>query len=99
MCAGLTVYKGIKETGARPGQYIAIVGAGGGLGSFGVAYDKAMELIPIVIDRGAEKGMSCKELGAETYIDIDTSKDIAEDLKKVTPDGTRPHAAVIISSE
>ncbi|GLA29865.1 alcohol dehydrogenase [Aspergillus niger] len=33
LCAGITVYKGLKESGARPGQTVAIVGAGGGLGS------------------------------------------------------------------
>ena len=33
LCAGITVYKGLKESGARPGQQVAIVGAGGGLGS------------------------------------------------------------------
>ncbi|KAK5027170.1 alcohol dehydrogenase, partial [Cryomyces antarcticus] len=31
LCAGITVYKGLKESGARPGQTVAIVGAGGGL--------------------------------------------------------------------
>ncbi|KAI7650043.1 alcohol dehydrogenase, partial [Hortaea werneckii] len=33
LCAGITVYKGLKESGAKPGQTVAIVGAGGGLGS------------------------------------------------------------------
>ncbi len=33
LCAGITVYKGLKESGARPGQSVAIVGAGGGLGT------------------------------------------------------------------
>jgi propanol-preferring alcohol dehydrogenase len=32
LCAGITVYKGLKESGARPGETVAIVGAGGGLG-------------------------------------------------------------------
>lgn len=33
LCAGVTVYKGLKESGAKPGETVAIVGAGGGLGS------------------------------------------------------------------
>lgn len=44
LCAGLTVYKALKESQARPGQYVAIVGAGGGLGSFALQYAKAMGL-------------------------------------------------------
>ena len=33
LCAGITVYKGLKESGTRPGQWVAVVGAGGGLGN------------------------------------------------------------------
>merc|ERR1712118_610667 len=38
LCAGITVYKGLKESGASPGQSVAIVGAGGGLGSLAQQY-------------------------------------------------------------
>jgi alcohol dehydrogenase, propanol-preferring len=41
-CAGLTVYKGLKAAGAKAGDYMAVVGAGGGLGSYALAYAKAM---------------------------------------------------------
>lgn len=54
---------------------------------------------PIAIDSGADKGKTCLELGAESYIDISTSKDIITDLKAATADGFGPHAAVIVSSE
>lgn len=37
LCAGITVYKALKESGARPGQTVAITGAGGGLGSLAVS--------------------------------------------------------------
>ncbi|KAI9713266.1 MAG: alcohol dehydrogenase [Bogoriella megaspora] len=43
LCAGITVYKGLKESGAKPGQTVAIVGAGGGLGSLAQQYAKASE--------------------------------------------------------
>lgn len=99
MCAGLTVYKGLKESGARPGQYVAIVGAAGGLGSFGLQYAKAMGFIPIAVDGGADKGRACRELGAESYVDFKSSRNVIEDLKKATSDGLGPHAAVIVSSE
>lgn len=67
LCAGITVYKGLKESGARPGQTVAIVGAGGGLGSLAQQYAKAMGLRIIAIDGGEEKKAMCEQLGAEVY--------------------------------
>lgn len=68
LCAGVTVYKGLKESGARPGQTVAIVGAGGGLGSLAQQYAKAMGLRIIAIDGGDEKKAMCEKLGAEVPI-------------------------------
>lgn len=68
LCAGITVYKGLKESGARPGQTIAIVGAGGGLGALAQQYAKAMGLRIIAIDGGDEKRELCKRLGAEVRL-------------------------------
>lgn len=65
LCAGITVYKGLKESGARPGQVIAIVGAGGGLGSLALQYAKVMGLRVVAIDGGDEKRAMCESLGAE----------------------------------
>jgi propanol-preferring alcohol dehydrogenase len=65
LCAGITVYKGLKESGARPGQTVAIVGAGGGLGSLAQQYARAMGLRVIAIDGGDEKRVMCEQLGAE----------------------------------
>ena len=47
----LSTARGLKESGARPGQTVAIVGAGGGLGSLAQQYAKAMGLRVIAIDR------------------------------------------------
>lgn len=65
LCAGVTVYKGIKTAGIKAGQTLAIVGAGGGLGSIGIQYCKAMGIRPIAIDGGDEKKEMCLSLGAE----------------------------------
>lgn len=65
LCAGITVYKGLKESGARPGQTVAIVGAGGGLGSLAQQYAKAMGLHTIAIDTGDDKKALCKQMGSE----------------------------------
>jgi alcohol dehydrogenase, propanol-preferring len=55
LCAGLTVYKAIKDSGVRPGQYLVITGASGGLGSLALQYGNAMGLRCIAVVRGQEK--------------------------------------------
>ena len=64
LCAGITVYKGLKESGVRPGQTVAIVGAGGGLGSLACQYAKAMGLQFIGIDTGDDKKAMVEKMGA-----------------------------------
>lgn len=97
LCAGLTVYKALKESGARPGQHVAIVGAGGGLGSFALQYAKAMGLHTIAIDGGEDKRAHCESLGAEAFIDFTKSKDIVADVKKASGDGQGPNAVVLLA--
>lgn len=97
LCAGITVYKGLKESGARPGQTVAIVGAGGGLGSLALQYAKAMGLHTIAIDGGKEKGEMCKKLGAGTFVDFQTSKNIVADVQAATPDGLGPEAVILVA--
>lgn len=65
LCAGVTVYRGIKASGVRAGQTLAIVGAGGGLGSFAIQYCVAMGIRVIAIDGGEEKQKMCISTGAE----------------------------------
>ena len=55
LCAGITVYKGLKESGIRAGQTVAIVYAGGGLGSLACQYAKALGLDIIAINGGDER--------------------------------------------
>lgn len=55
----------MKESGAKPGQTVAIVGAGGGLGSLAQQYAKAMGLRVIAIDSGAEKKAMSEKMGAD----------------------------------
>ncbi|KAH7024748.1 alcohol dehydrogenase-like protein [Microdochium trichocladiopsis] len=98
LCAGITVYKGLKESGARPGESVAIVGAGGGLGSLAQQYAKAMGLRVIAIDTGAEKKKaSIEQLGADEFVDFMQSKDVVADVKKATPDGLGPHAVILVA--
>jgi len=97
LCAGITVYKGLKESNTRAGQYVAIVGAGGGLGSLALQYAKAMGLHTIAIDGGAEKGEFCKSLGAAAYVDFTTTKDLVAEVKAATPGGLGPHAVILLA--
>ena len=97
LCAGITVYKGLKESGARPGQTVAVVGAGGGLGSLAIQYAKAMGLQVIGIDTGDEKAQMCKKLGAYTFIDFAKSSNVVKDVQGATEDGLGPHAVILVA--
>ena len=97
LCAGITVYKGLKESGARPGSSVAVVGAGGGLGSLALQYAKAMGLHTIAIDGGQEKADMCRKLGATAYVDFMTSKDLVAEVKAATPDGLGPEAVLLVA--
>ncbi len=85
ICAGLTSYKGIKETGARPGEWIAISGVGG-LGHLAIQYAKAMGLQVCAVDIDDGKLAHAKKLGAEVGINV-THGDPVAALKKATGGG------------
>ena len=96
LCAGITVYKGLKSSEAKPGQWVASSGAAGGLGSLAIQYAKAMGLRVVGIDGGEEKGEFIKSLGAEAYVDFTKSKNVAQDIIAITDGGA--HAALNVAS-
>lgn len=67
LCAGLTVYKGLKMLDARPGQWVAVVGAGG-LGHLAVQYARAMGLHVVAVDVDGAKLALAAKLGAELCV-------------------------------
>jgi alcohol dehydrogenase, propanol-preferring len=85
ICAGITTYKGIKETGARPGEWIAISGVGG-LGHLAVQYAKAMGLLVCAIDIDDGKLAHAKRVGADLAINAKVG-DPAAAVKKETGGG------------
>ena len=85
ICAGITTYKGIKESAAKPGQWIAISGAGG-LGHLAIQYANAMGLQVCVIDIDDGKLAHAKRLGAEFVVNAKNS-DPATAVKKATGGG------------
>jgi len=67
LCAGVTTYKGLKETDTKPGDWVVIVGVGG-LGHVAVQYAKAMGLHVAAVDVGDDKLALAKRLGAELTV-------------------------------
>lgn len=96
LCAGITVYRGLKESNAKPGQIVAIVGAGGGLGSLAQQYAKQMGLQVIAIDSGDDKKELCDKMGATAFVDF-AKENVIEAVKKATPDGYGPHAVLLVA--
>ena len=80
LCAGVTTYKGLKETEARPGEWVAISGIGG-LGHLAIQYAKAMGLHVAAIDVAPEKLALAKVAGAEIAVDARAPGAIDEVLK------------------
>eukprot|EP01138_Halocafeteria_seosinensis_P012173 gb/GECG01012441.1/.p1 GENE.gb/GECG01012441.1/~~gb/GECG01012441.1/.p1 ORF type:complete len:341 (+),score=37.91 gb/GECG01012441.1/:1-1023(+) len=69
LCAGLTTYRGLKETNTKPGDWVVVSGIGG-LGHLGVQYAKAMGHRVIALSRTPEKLDLAKQLGAEVTVNV-----------------------------
>ncbi len=68
MCAGVTTFNSLRNSGARPGDLVAVHGIGG-LGHLGVQYAAKMGFHTVAIARGQDKAELAKKLGAHAYID------------------------------
>lgn len=80
MCAGITTYNALRNSGAKPGDVVAILGIGG-LGHLGVQFAAKMGFKTVAIARGADKALLAKKLGAQVYIDSHAQDAAAELLK------------------
>ncbi|KAM3413660.1 hypothetical protein BST61_g10353 [Cercospora zeina] len=96
MCGGVTSYTACKRSAVRAGQWIVIVGAGGGLGHFAVQYAKALGMRVIAIDGGEEKRKLCTDLGAEHYLDFTSGQDLPAEVERLTTYGA--HGSIIIAA-
>lgn len=81
LCAGVTVYKGLKETEVRPGEWVVISGIGG-LGHMAVQYAKAMGMHVAAVDVHPDKLELAKSLGAEIVIDAKVA-DVAQEMRRL----------------
>jgi D-arabinose 1-dehydrogenase-like Zn-dependent alcohol dehydrogenase len=78
MCAGVTTFNALRNSGARSGDLVAVHGIGG-LGHLGVQYAAKMGFHTVAVARGADKAPLAKSLGADRYIDS-TAEDPAKAL-------------------
>jgi D-arabinose 1-dehydrogenase-like Zn-dependent alcohol dehydrogenase len=77
MCAGVTTFNALRNSGLRPGDVVAVLGIGG-LGHLGVQYAAKMGAHTVAIARGQDKEPLAKKLGAAQYIDSRTQDPAAE---------------------
>jgi D-arabinose 1-dehydrogenase-like Zn-dependent alcohol dehydrogenase len=77
MCAGVTVFNALRNSGARSGDVVAVHGIGG-LGHLGVQYARQMGFETVAINRGNDKEPLARKLGAHHYIDATAADPVAE---------------------
>jgi D-arabinose 1-dehydrogenase-like Zn-dependent alcohol dehydrogenase len=97
MCAGVTVFNALRNSGARAGDVVAVHGIGG-LGHLGVQYARQMGFETVAINRGNDKEPLARQLGAHHYIDA-SAQDVVAELQKLGGANvilaTAPNAAAI----
>ena len=81
MCAGITTFNSLRNSGARPGDLVAVLGIGG-LGHLGVQFAAKMGFKTVAIARGKDKEPLARQLGAWHYIDSQ-AQDAAAELVKL----------------
>lgn len=100
LCAGVTTYNALRNSGARPGDTVAVQGIGG-LGHLAIQYAARMGFRTVALSHGADKEALARELGAHEY--VDTQKvDAAEGLRRLGGAdlvlATAPQSAAIAST-
>jgi alcohol dehydrogenase, propanol-preferring len=82
LCAGVTVYKGLKETEVRPGEWVLVSGIGG-LGHMAVQYAKAMGMHVAAADIFSDKLALAENLGADLVVDA-RAPDVVKEVQRRT---------------
>lgn len=97
LCAGVTVYSALRKCGAESGNYVVILGAGGGLGHIAVQFAaKGIGHRVIGIDHSSKKDIVL-ESGAEHFIPVDGTDDFPAAVKELTG-GLGAHAVVVLTA-
>jgi D-arabinose 1-dehydrogenase-like Zn-dependent alcohol dehydrogenase len=95
MCAGVTTFNSLRNSGARPGDTVAVLGVGG-LGHLAIQFASKMGFKTVAIARGKDKEPLARELGARRYIDSQ-AQDAAAELSKLG--GARVILATVTSGK
>jgi len=96
LCAGVTTYKGLKETEARPGEWVVISGVGG-LGHIAIQYARAMGLKVIGLDIAEDKLRLARESGADQAVNA-LAKDAVERVLDITGGGAHGVLVTAVST-
>jgi len=81
LCAGITTYNSLRNSGAQAGDTVAVQGIGG-LGHLAIQYAAKMGFRTVAVSRGADKEELARQLGAHEYVDTQKQR-AAEGLKKL----------------
>jgi D-arabinose 1-dehydrogenase-like Zn-dependent alcohol dehydrogenase len=81
LCAGITVFNALRNSGAKPGDLVAVQGVGG-LGHLGIQYAQRMGFVTVALNRGTDKQALAAKLGAHHYVDTKATTP-AEALQKL----------------
>jgi|SRR5579863_493071 len=95
MCAGITTYNSLRNSGARPGDLVAVLGMGG-LGHLAIQFAEKMGFNTVAIARGKDKELLARKLGARRYIDS-RAQDPAAELARLG--GAKVIIATVTSGE
>lgn len=97
LCGGVTVYAGMKKSGAQAGQWVVIIGAGGGLGHIACQIGaRGLGYRIIGIDHSSKKQLAL-DSGAEAFFGFDTEKDVTQAVKDLTG-GLGAKAAIVVTA-
>ncbi len=96
LCAGVTTYKGLKETDARPGEWVVISGIGG-LGQVAVQYAKAMGLKVVALDIAEDKLKLARAAGADHAVNA-LSADAVDSVLRATAGGAHGVLVTAVST-
>lgn len=97
LCAGVTVWRALKDSTAKAGDWVAVAGAGGGLGSLAVQYARYLGMRVIAIDNERKAEFCTKELGADAFVNY-KDEDYVAQIKKIA-DGLGVQATILCSNE
>ncbi|OQE14122.1 hypothetical protein PENSTE_c038G01406 [Penicillium steckii] len=96
MCAEVTAFKALKliTPYVSPGDWVAIIGAGGGVGAMCIQYARSMGYQMIAIDTGKDRGEYCRFLGATFFVDFNSEPDVGNTICEMTG-GLKARAVIV----